>query len=213
VSSNHDLAYACSKDGGLTWEKSSGEKYRLPVTAATAEYACKIPPKSELINQTSMFADQGGRPYIATYWREAGSAVPQYFLVYNDGNHWSSRNLGFRNTAFSLSGAGTKRIPISRPQIIAWPNGKSLAASIIFRDAERGNKVSIATCADLAKNKWQIEDLTNKAVGSWEPTYDTELWKNKRVLNLFVQQVEQIDAEGKADLPPSLIEVLQWKPK
>ncbi|MGO8055575.1 BNR-4 repeat-containing protein, partial [Rhizobium leguminosarum] len=61
----HDICYARSKDGGKTWEKSSGEKYQSPITAANAEYALRIPQKSELINQTSMFADAQGNPYIA----------------------------------------------------------------------------------------------------------------------------------------------------
>jgi hypothetical protein len=32
VATNHDLCYAKSTDGGRTWEKSSGEKYQLPIT-------------------------------------------------------------------------------------------------------------------------------------------------------------------------------------
>jgi hypothetical protein len=66
VASNHDMGYARSTDGGKTWMKSTGQKYQLPIIAPSAEYACKIPQKSELINQTSMFADASGRVYIAT---------------------------------------------------------------------------------------------------------------------------------------------------
>ncbi|CAN5754751.1 hypothetical protein BH24BAC1_BH24BAC1_09980 [soil metagenome] len=72
VASNHDLGYARSADGGRTWQMSAGETYALPITAANAEYAHRIPEKSELINQTSMTADAEGRPYIATYWRPVG---------------------------------------------------------------------------------------------------------------------------------------------
>ena len=36
-------------------------------------YACRLPQNCELINQTSMSADAGGNPYIATYWRESVS--------------------------------------------------------------------------------------------------------------------------------------------
>ena len=43
VASNHDLAYAKSDDGGKTWQKSTGELYNLPITAANAEYAAQIP--------------------------------------------------------------------------------------------------------------------------------------------------------------------------
>jgi hypothetical protein len=57
VATNHDICYAKSVDGGKTWQKSGGEKYELPITAASAEYACRVPQKSELINQTSMCVD------------------------------------------------------------------------------------------------------------------------------------------------------------
>jgi hypothetical protein len=213
VASNHDLCYARSRDGGRSWERSNGEQYTLPINAATAEYALRIPQRSELINQTSMSADASGRPYIATYWRDSGSTVPQYHLVYHDGNEWQQQNLGFRKTSFSLSGAGTRRIPVSRPQIIAWRSAGKSAAAIIFRDEERGSKVSVAVSNDLTKGKWIVSDLTSKSVGSWEPTFDTELWTNRKILNLFLQHVQQVDAEGKATLPAQMIEVLQCKGK
>lgn len=212
VASNHDLCYARSLDGGQTWEKSTGEKYTLPIRAATAENACTIPQQSELINQTSMYADAQGHPYIATYWREAASKVPQYHLVFNIGKEWKVQNLGFRTTAFSLSGAGTKRIPVSRPQIIAWQSGKLLSAALVYRDEERGNRISMALNRDLGQAGWQLYDLGTASLGSWEPTYDTELWKTRGILNLFVQKVEQVDAEGKAAMPPQMIQVVEWKP-
>ncbi len=67
VETNHDLCYACSKDGGITWQKSTGERYHLPINVRNAEYAFKIPQKSELINQTSMATDKEGNPFIAAY--------------------------------------------------------------------------------------------------------------------------------------------------
>lgn len=212
VASNHDLCYARSRDGGITWEKSTGEKYQLPVTESTAEKAAVIPQRSELINQTSMFADAKGNPYIATYWREQNSTVPQYHLVFKTNNTWHIQNLGFRSTAFTLSGGGTKRIPIARPQIVAWDNNGQTAAAIIFRDEERGSKVSVAVNDNLAGNNWRTKDLTETSVGSWEPSYDTELWKSRQLLHLFVQRTEQADAEGRSALPPQMVQVLEWKP-
>jgi len=211
VSSNHDICYARSKDDGITWEKSTGEKYQLPINSSNAEIACVIPQQSELINQASMVADEKGNPYIATYWREKGSSIPQYHLVFKN-KDWQIQNLKFRKTAFSLSGSGTKQIPISRPQIISWNNKNKLAAAIIFRDAERGNKVSVAISQNLKEEKWVLQDLDNKDVGSWEPTYDTELWKIKKLLHLFVQKTEQADAEGLTNTIPQMVEVLEWKP-
>ncbi len=212
VASNHDLCYARSEDGGRTWERSNGEKYVLPITAATAEYACKISENSELINQTSMTADANGNAVIATYWREANTEVPQYHLVYQINKKWETLALNFRKTEFSLSGIGSKRIPISRPQVMVKGTGEHASVLIIFRDEERGNKISVATVGEIKKRKWSVKDLTTISLGSWEPTYDTELWKEKGVINLFIQKVEQIDAEGIANMPAQMIMVLEWKP-
>jgi hypothetical protein len=58
-------------------------------------------------------------------------------------------------------------------------------------------------------NKWKLADLNEAGVGEWEPTYDTELWKNKKQLHLFVQKVAQADKEGVTKNPPQMVQVLQ----
>lgn len=213
VATNHDMCYAKSTDGGKTWQKSSGEQYLLPITAKSAEYAWRIPPGSELINQTSMCADADGRPYIATYWRAEGTSIPQYYLIYHDGKQWRESQISQRTTPFSLSGPGTRRIPISRPQIVIASDGAKLKGWLIFRDAERGDRVSVAVCSDLKSGGWVIKDLTDTSVGMWEPTYDQARWEAKKELHLLVQRVGQGDAEGIEDLPAQEVSVLEWKPK
>ncbi|GEO05160.1 hypothetical protein AAE02nite_28240 [Adhaeribacter aerolatus] len=212
VASNHDMAYARSVDGGKTWQKSTGEKYELPIKEATAEYALKIPQKSELINSTSMYADAQGRPYIATYFRPAGSPVPQYHLVFHDGTQWQVQQISNRQTPFSLSGGGTKKIPIARPQIMVNQTGGKIGAYMLFRDEERGSKVSVSICKDLATKKWEVKDLTADAVGHWEPSYDTELWRNSGLLHVFVQNVGQGDGEKLENIKPQMVRILEWKP-
>ncbi|MCE4553932.1 BNR repeat-containing protein [Pelomonas cellulosilytica] len=212
VASNHDLAYARSRDGGMTWETSDGRPYALPITAGSAEYAARIPQGSELINQTSMAADRDGQPYIASYWRRAGDTVPQYRVVYRGGGAWRTLSLDFRRTPFSLSGMGTKAIPISRPQLMVGLKGDNPGALLVFRDAERGSKVSVAHITDFDAGRWTVSDLTTDAVGAWEPSFDTELWRRQGVLNLFLQAVQQVDGEGASAAPPSRVRVLQWSP-
>jgi hypothetical protein len=212
VASNHDIGYARSRDGGLTWEKSTGEAYKMPITQATAEYALRIPQKSELINTTSMSADGKGNPYIATYWRPAGTGVPQYHLVYHNGQQWQSVQVSQRQRPFSLSGGGTKKIPMSRPQVVVHQTGSRRSAYMIFRDVERDDKVSVSVCNDLAKGIWTVADLTSYGVGHWEPTYDTELWKEKKQLHLFVQKVGQGDGETLENLAPQPVTILEWRP-
>jgi hypothetical protein len=214
VATNHDLCYAKSTDGGKSWHKSTGEKYQLPITAKSAEYVCRIAQGSELINQTSMCADADGRVFIASYWRPQGSTVPQYHMVYQDGGKWQVSQVGQRHTPFTLSGGGTRRIPISRPQILVRSRAAKTEAFVIFRDSERGNRVSVARCADLRRGLWTIEDLTREAVGMWEPTYDQSLWKRQKKLHMLVQNVGQGQGDEKLeDIPPQMVYILEWLPR
>ncbi|WP_296258734.1 BNR repeat-containing protein [uncultured Phocaeicola sp.] len=205
VETNHDLCYASSPDGGKTWYKSTGEPYTLPIREDNAEYAWHIPQNSELINQTSMCTDADGHPYIVTYWRGPDSDVPQYRVVWNNGKQWQMRPVMERKLAFSLKGGGTKMIPIARPRIVVDGN----KAYFLFRDAERGSKVSMAYTDDLRQGEWKVKDLTGFSVEAWEPSLDTELWKQQKRLHLFVQTTYQGDGEKTVDKAPTPVYVLE----
>jgi hypothetical protein len=207
VASNHDMSYAISKDGGQTWMSSSGKMYTMPIRMATAEKIAVIPQSSELINQTSMCTDTKGNPIVASYWKGAGE-IPQYQVLYKKRENWKIKDSGFRHSDFSLSGKGTKKIPVSRPQVISWGRGRNTMVAIIFRDIERGNNISLATNKILRNNQWQVTDLFKTDVGEWEPSYDTERWKNKKQLHLFVQKVTQADSEGLVNTQASQVQVL-----
>lgn len=207
VSTNHDMCYARSKDGGISWEKSSGEKYNLPITASTAEIAWKIPQKSSLINQTAMTTDTKGNPYIASYWSE--NQIPQYQIIYLENGNWKKINTGFRKTPFYLGGGGTKQIPIARPDLFISNNGNNSALYLLFRDEERGNKISLAYANLKQNSNWKIVDLTKDSVGQWEPNFDNSLWEKENKLHIFMQNVTQIDGEGLAKIAPSTVSILE----
>jgi hypothetical protein len=212
VATNHDLCYARSGDGGRTWTRSDGAAYTLPVTAATAEVAASIPQQHELINQTSMCADGEGRPMIATYFRPPGQQVVQYFIVRHDGGRWNTVQVSNRTRPFTLSGGGSKAIPISRPQVIARTKGGRTGVGVLFRDEERGSKVSMAHCENLAKGQWEVTDMTDFPVRFWEPSLDHVRWQRDGVLNLYVQVAGQGDAETLEKVEPQTAYVLEWKP-
>lgn len=209
VATNHDICYAYSPDQGQTWKKSTGDTYELPITIDNAEVAWSVPKNSELINQTSMTVDADAHPYIATYWRAAGTDVPQYQLVWHDGTTWRQSQVSQRTQPFRLSGGGTKKIPISRPQIVVGKDGR---VHVIFRDEELGNGISVASSSDKAHTDWTTVDLLQQRVGAWEPTFDANLWAQKGQLNLFVQRVGQGDAETLENVPPQDVSVLEWTP-
>ncbi len=206
VETNHDLCYARSHDGGCTWERADGTPYSLPIRAGNAEYACRIPQNSELINQTSMSADDEGHPYIATYWRDSCSDVPQYRLVWHDGREWHMQQVSHRITPFSLKGGGTKMIPMARPRL-AVHRGR---VYYLFRDEERGSRVSVFTTRRLASGRWKVRDLTDFSVDAWEPSIDMELWKQCHRLHVFVQASHQGDGErtvAAASTPVYVLEI------
>lgn len=205
VETNHDLCYARSTDNGKTWCKADGTPYTLPITQDNAEYACRIPQNSELINQTSMSVNAEGYPFIATYWRSADSDVPQYRIVWHDGKQWRNRQVYSRSTPFSLKGGGTKMIPIARPRVVASGN----EIYYVFRDEERGSRVSLAYTDDVANGKWKVCDLTDFPVDAWEPSHDIELWKNRHRLHLFVQHTRQGDGEHTVVFPSQPVYVLE----
>ncbi|WP_289660111.1 BNR repeat-containing protein [Flavobacterium panacagri] len=204
VSTNHDICYAFSADGGKTWQKSTGEKYSLPITKATAEHAWEVPQNSSLINQTAMTVDEKGNPYITTYWDNNG--IPQYKVVYFSNRKWNLINTDFHTKPFNLGGGGTKRIPISRPEILV---NKSMLY-LLFRDEERDNKITLAY-ANLENKKWELTDLSRFRVGQWEPNLDKELWKNKKQLHIFSQNVSQADGEGLVKVNPEPVQILEVK--
>lgn len=208
VATNHDMSYAKSLDGGKTWLSSNKEVYTIPMNIANTKPILTIPQKSELINSTSMTTDEKGNPYIATYWRAQSSNIPQYQLIYLKEKEWKVQQVSDRKTPFSLSGVGTKRIPISRPQIVV--NKKTV--SVIFRDEERGNKVSVATNRNIDNEVWNIIDVNNDDVGQWEPSYDTSLWQKKKQLHLFVQQTGQGDGEKTENIPAQMVKIIEAKP-
>lgn len=207
VETNHDMCYAFSPDGGRTWRRTDGSRYEMPVTAANAEYAWRIPQGSELINQTSMTADAQGRPCIATYWRDADSDVPQYRIIWYDGAAWNSRQVGERTLPFSLSGGGTKAIPISRPAVAIAKHGPVM----LFRDSERGSVVS-AFVAKSLEGPWTVRDLTDFSVDMWEPTIDRDALKREGRLSVFVQRSSQGDGERVTDSPAQPAYVLDYRP-
>ncbi len=152
-----------------------------------------------------MTADPQSNPYIVTYWRSQDSDVPQYRLVWNKDGRWQQTQVGNRTQAFSLSGGGTKMIPVARPRVVA--DGDYIA--MVFRDAERGSKVSVASTHSGPAGPWTVSDLTTFGVDAWEPSLDTSLWNSGGDLHVFVQQSSQGDGERVVDVPPTTVYVLE----
>jgi hypothetical protein len=209
AATNHNLLYARSDDEGRTWRRSDGTAYKLPITAGTAEVAVRIEQASDLINTGTMAADSAGRPMMATYWRPAGAAAPQFHLVRHDGAAWRVQQVGERKLDFRLSGGGTLRIPVSRPLLLLDRRDRAL---VIFRDEERGNGVT-AALARPPYTEWRMADCGAGALGQWEPVCDSMLWSRENRLHLFHQRMGQANHERQEEMGPQTVSVLDWQPE
>jgi hypothetical protein len=208
VKSNHDMCYARSKDGGLNWENSKGEAYKLPINAETAEIVCHIPQNSNLINQTSMTADSDGNPFIATYYKSRDDSCTQFHIVYVENGKWKSTDASHRTLDFELGGVGSRSIPVSRPQILLKEKSREKTLYIIYRDEEAGNNVILSSANVVDKMVWKSKIISPYPVERWEPSFDTELWRNKQKLQLYFQKVGQGQGETSVGKEPHMVGVL-----
>lgn len=208
VETNHNLCYAYSPDGGYTWRNSDGAPLSLPITYEQPTVIVEIPQKSSLINQTAMTTDASGNPAIASYWTARGDSVPQFNVVYRTEEGWQLSRASKRSTPFYLGGGGTRRIPVSRPQLLSEDVGGSTRFYLIYRDEEVGNAVVLASADTGTDMQWTTRVEESLIVDQWEPSYDTELWRNRGVLSLFVQRVGQGEGgEREVELAPQPVRV------
>ena len=65
---------------------------------------------------------------------------------------------------------------------------------------------------DFDGARWSVRDLSASSVGAWEPSFDTQLWRQRGELHLYAQRVRQADAEGVEEAAPTQVQVLEWTP-
>lgn len=81
-------SYAMSKDGCVTWQKTDGTPYTLPIIEANSEKFDPAQPITQLINQNKLDIDGDGHPHIA-YWKLAGNQRLNYYHAWHNGSTWS----------------------------------------------------------------------------------------------------------------------------
>jgi hypothetical protein len=215
VATNHDICYARSADEGRTWSGSDGTRVAVPITARTAEYAVRIPQNSNLMNSPAIAADDGGRPYVTTYWSATPGAAPRFRVVHREGAAWRIIEGPARTDVFTLSGSGTKAPPISRAVVLVEPDGRASRIHLIYRDTgpAGGGRITAATLERPDARTWTVRDLTSEPVGAWEPAIDPTAWAGRRQAHMLVQRVTQRDGDDlTGQAAPTPIGLLAWRP-
>ena len=210
---NHDLHYARSADGGVTWSDVRGAPLIVPITAGSAPPDLPIPTGRNLINQTSLTADPEGLPAIAFYYRPEEGAITDIHVATHDPgtDAWRIERVSRRTADFDLAGAGTKSLPLSRPQIVHESRGAARWLHVVYRDAEFGDRAVLASSErTAAEPAWTRAALPGGPLDRWEPSFDSRLWRDAGRLHLYLQRVGQGDQEGvEEDYPPTEVRVLE----
>ena len=187
ANSNHDVCYLVSSDEACdAFLDGRGESVALPCTPASSVPIVDIPVGSGLLNQTSMTCDRLGNPAIAILWRN--KSCMQYGIVSKRDASWRLCDTGIRSTDFAVRGRGTRRLPCSRPLLLAKAT-EDPELILVFRDDERGGGICVAHLCGQG-DAWicrGIDTLVSQDVGSWEPNCDIAVWEARGELSMLVQ--------------------------
>jgi hypothetical protein len=91
---NQNLGYMRSDDGGVTWKRSDGTPYTLPVTFDSAEVVREIRVEQNL-ERPSCYYDEKDNPWCA-YPMKDGNGVAQIWVTYFDGTKWVHEQVSHR---------------------------------------------------------------------------------------------------------------------
>ena len=81
---------------------------------------------------------------------------------------------------------------------------------LMTRRPQRSTPLYSSAASDVYKRQeWHVKDLTDFAVNAWEPSHDTELWKMKKQLHIYVQDTRQGDGEKQVETEPQMVYVLE----
>jgi hypothetical protein len=221
--SNHDLNYAKSTNGGVTWLRYEGTPYHLPIcesgqtsdTNQFAEIIVPIPQNYSLINQAGMCLDASNNPVIATWWAPGsgtGNYQRQYMVVFPDTNGvWQTRQVSNRTNdppgTMELDGVVRD---LGRPVVVCDKQNRII---VLYRDNSGSNGLTIVSslpyAADPQRTIWTTFDLTTDNLGNYEPVIDLARWQQDNVLDIVCQS-----SAGENYTPPanngSPIGVVEW---
>jgi hypothetical protein len=220
---NSNFYFARSTDAGVTWKRSDGTPYALPISslaesgveATRAERILSIPENSSLINQAGMCLDRSGNPVIASWWAPltpTGNFRRQYMVVFrDDAGTWQTRTVSDRTidpTTTRYPEADVRNM--GRPIVV---NDDSDRIIVAYRDNQDTNGMtvvhSLPKAQDPSRSVWIQFELTTDNLGNYEPTIDNELWQRERKLHFLYQA-----ADGQGYTSPantaSRLSVLEW---
>jgi hypothetical protein len=207
---NIGLDYARLDRKLRTLHTSRGVKLSRPITPVNSERVFAIGMGDDLMNQGSAAIRHDNAVAAASFWRDGKTGL-QIRLALLKGTQAQVFAASDITTDAKLSGRGTLPLPISRPELLFFPDG---AAIVIFRSRENGGGLVAHILEppdyDLAGAARLL--LVGQDLGRYEPVIDRVAWTERGTLSLYVQKCAQArngdEGRARAAAPAS---VLEWK--
>lgn len=177
---NQDICYAVSYDGGVTWKKSNGTQYTLPITHATMEVVESVaaqPAATDFINQCGADIGPDGTLHAVFLRKNSGGYVNiQYHRKV--GSTWTSQWLT-NWTAATMAYCG-------RPAVIAV-DGRVL---VVYREdkTQRGAVWAYDVTDPTKPVRFKLVDIDLR---DWEPCYSQTSLRERNQLDLNIGQCIQ----------------------
>lgn len=208
IINNLGIDYTYSENNGLYWHTTKGYQLRTPITQVNSEKVWAVPAGANLINQTSMAIDSHGRPHIVYYANDIND-IPQYQHLWFDGKKWKNSVISYRTEKFLLTGAGTLKIPISRPEIVI--NEENIVY-IIFRGDLTNEQMSVQVLypPDYEYHEANLFTLWDQPLGYAEPIIDRMRWNKENILSMLIQFNHQPDGDKNVESISNPIYIIDW---
>jgi hypothetical protein len=227
--SNENVAFASSSDYGVTWQRTTGSNYTLPINFAAengnpnsqCETVYPLPQNFSQMNASGMCLDLNDQPVVANWWAPltaSGNYERQYMVLYPaaSGTTWTARQISNRTvdpTNVELTDSWVR--DLARPVALCDKQGRLI---IIYRDDHSSGGLTVAysqtPASDPQRMIWNTIDLTTDNLGGFEPVVDITRWQSDNTLEVLYQASPYAAYSGLTSPAPansaSPIGVLEW---
>jgi hypothetical protein len=172
--SNEHFCYGYSDDDGVSWKKSDGSAYTLPITKASSEkiITTNYPTTdSPILNQGGLEVDMSGYPHAAILVNDSGSRR-QVHHVWFDGTSWHDDTL----TAYTVTASS------SRPAVATFSDG---TVWILFVTNGSGRPRYLRVLDVTVPTAVVEKVILATDLLSYEPAFDTQALYSRDELHLL----------------------------
>lgn len=190
---NEGIYLIKSTDGGKSYKNLNDQKLVMPINFYKENRILRIDGDRNLMNQDGAYLTEDNYLLFTSIYDDK-NGIPQINLTSVDlEKHNINTKVVTKNTIdYDLKGAGTVKTSLSRSVVVA----SEKYIHLIYR---MDGKMTVASTKRLEggdwDNNWEIIQPTKASLGYWEPLYDKDLWKEKKILDVFVQSTSQGDED------------------